>query len=248
VWHNPRLLESTARALFAVAALLLLFAATQLLLRSALFPLREITVHGPLRHTPRADIEAAARTRVTGNFFSVDLEQVRAAFERFPWVRRVDVRRAWPDGLLVRLEEHVALARWGEEALVNTQGERFSAHTEERLPIFAGPPGREAELARRYRGFVALLAPLDAPLVHVALSPRQAWQLRLETGLRIVLGRDIPGDPVETRLARFVAAYPQIAAQAQGRHEYVDLRYPNGFALRVPGSERPAVTDRDPRG
>jgi cell division protein FtsQ len=248
VWHNPRLLESAARILFALAALLIVFAATQLVLRSSLFPLREITVLGTLRHTRGADIEAAARTRVTGNFFSVDLEQVRGAFERFPWVRRVDVRRVWPDALLVTLEEHVALARWGDEALVNSQGERFAASTDEPLPSFSGPPGTEAELARRYRGFVALLAPLDAPLVHVTLTPRRAWQLRLETGLRVVLGRDLPGDPVEARLARFVAAFPQTVARAQGRHEYVDLRYPNGFALRVPRSDRSAEPDRDPSG
>ena len=48
-----------------------------------------------------------------------------------------------------------------------------------------------------------------------------------------MLGRDAGEIPVEKRLARFVAAYPQTLAKMPQRHEYVDLRYPNGFALRV---------------
>ena len=39
---------------------------------------------------------------------------------------------------------------------------------------------------------------------------------------------------MEVRLARFVAAYPATLGKLARRHEYVDLRYPNGFALRVP--------------
>jgi hypothetical protein len=30
-----------------------------------------------------------------------------------------------------------------------------------------------------------------------------------------------------------VAAWPQTLARMPARHEHVDLRYPNGFALRV---------------
>ena len=47
-----------------------------------------------------------------------------------------------------------------------------------------------------------------------------------------MLGRDADG--AEARLARFVEAYPATLGRMARRHEYVDLRYPNGFALRVP--------------
>ena len=38
-------------------------------------------------------------------------------------------------------------------------------------------------------------------------------------------------------LERFVAVHPLTLARMQRKHEYVDLRYPNGFALRVPELE-----------
>ncbi|MGH8709304.1 MAG: cell division protein FtsQ/DivIB, partial [Burkholderiales bacterium] len=158
---------------------------------------------------------------------------VRAALEGLPWVRRVEVRRVWPDRLEATLEEHVAFARWAAGGLVNVQGERFAGTSEAPLPQFAGPAGSETEVTRRYRRFGEILAPLAATPERLALSPRYAWRLRLDDGLVIELGRDAPNDPVEARLARLVAAYPQTLVRMPRKHEYVDLRYPNGFALRL---------------
>jgi len=185
-----------------------------------------------LAKTTKEDIEAATRGRIDGNFFAVDPAAVRAALEQLPWVRRVSVRRVWPERLEVTLEEHVALARWGDDALVNTYGERFNGRTEQALPVFLGPAGTQAEVARRYARFARLVAPLGAPLERVVLTPRYAWELRLADGLQIVLGRD--ADAGESRLKRFVDVYPETLGRIARRQEYVDLRYPNGFALRVP--------------
>jgi cell division protein FtsQ len=234
VWDNPRLLNAVASALSALAAALLLVAAAQLLSRSTLLQLREVTVLGPLAHTTRDQIGRATQAVVAGNFLATDLDTVRAALEQLPWVRRVQVRRVWPDRLEIALEEHVALAHWGEAELVNTHGERFAATSAAPLPVFAGPAGAEAEIAQRYRRFAALLAPLGEAPERVILTSRYAWQVRLKSGLNLELGRDYAAEPAERRLARFVAAYPQTLARMQRRHEYVDLRYPGGFALRVP--------------
>jgi len=234
MWDNPRLLNSMAGILTGIALLLLSFAAVQLVLRSTLFPLREIAVRGTLAHTTRVQVEQTAREHVAGNFFAVDLGELREGLEHLPWVRSVNVRRVWPDRLEVSLEEHVALAHWGDDALVNTYGERFDAHSDAQLPYFAGPAGTEAEVTRRYRSFVTLLAPLGTKPVRVVLTPRYAWQLLLGDGLQVVLGRDTGAQPVEARLARFVAVYPETLGKMPQRHDYVDLRYPNGFALRAP--------------
>jgi len=234
MWDNPRLLNAAANVLAGLAAAMLLFAAAHALLRSSLFPLREITVLATLEHTSAGEIGRATRAAVSGNFLAADLDAVRAALEQLPWVRRVQVRRVWPDRLEIALEDHVALARWGDAGLVNTYGERFAATSAERLPMFAGPAGAEAEVARRYRRFAELLAPLGEAPERVILTSRHAWRIRLTGGLNLELGRDLAHEPVERRLARFVAAYPQTLARMQRRHEYVDLRYPNGFALRVP--------------
>jgi cell division protein FtsQ len=247
MWDNPRLLNMAANTLIGLAALIFAYAALQLLLRSPLFPLREVVVRGELNNASREEI-ANALDGIGGNFFSADLALVRGRLEQVGWVRQVDARRVWPDRIEVRLEEHVAFARWGESGYVNTFGEPFAADmdTQEQaqLPRFAGPTGTEGELARRYRRFTELLAPLGAAPESVVLTPRHAWRLRMASGLELELGRD-GAEPVEARLARFVAAYadsigrlPRSAAGEAGgavSPRHVDLRYPNGFALRVAG-------------
>jgi len=236
MWDNPRLLNAVASLLLALVAVAVAWTALQLLLRSPLFPLREVTVLGALAHTTRAEVERATAGRMAANFFAADLPRLRAALERLPWVRRVELRRIWPDRIELRLEEHVALARWGDAGLVNTHGEPFPARGDaggEALPLFAGPAGSEAEVARRYRRFAELVAPLGEAPERVILTARHAWQLRLASGLNLELGRD-GAETVERRLARFVAAWPESIGRLPRRPEHVDLRYPNGFALRVP--------------
>lgn len=236
MWNSPSLTNAAASAVFAVALALLAYAGSRFLSESPEFPLRTVVVQGELSRVTRGDIAGALQDRVKGTFFSVELDSIRVLLEGVPWVRRAEVRRGWPDRLEVRIEEHVALARWqgGEPRLINTHGEPFSAKSQASLPLFSGPAGSESEVARRYLIFRELLSPLALEPRQVLLSTRLAWQLRLSSGLTVQLGRDSDKERVEERLAKFVSVYPQTLGKSARRIDYVDLRYPNGFALRAP--------------
>ncbi len=214
-----------------MAVLGLCFGALYWLLLPQHFPLTRVDLKGTVLRTTTAELEAALPS-APGNFFAADLGGIRARVERLPWVRHVAVRRVWPGRLEISIEEHVALARWGDDGLVNTYGERFLGKTQETLPSFIGPGGTQAEVARRYARFSAIVAPLGTRVERVVLSARHAWQLRLANGLHLALGRD--PEAAELRLKSFVAAYPATLSAGGRRYEYVDLRYPNGFAVRVP--------------
>jgi len=240
VWDSARLSNAAAGALVALAFSLLAYAGARVLFDSPAFLLRTIVVEGGLQRVERREIVDALQGRLSGTFFTVDLESVRSLFEGIPWVRRAELRRVWPDSLQVRVEEQVALARWGQgrkAQLVNLQGELFRGQSDEPLPVLAGPAGTESEVARRFLEFRGLLAPLGLEPRQVLLSSRLAWQLRLSNGLTIQLGRDSERDRVEDRLARFVSVFPKTLADSRQRIDYVDLRYPNGLAVRI--SERP---------
>jgi cell division protein FtsQ len=233
MWDNPRLLNAVAGFLVGMAALAFGAASLYWLAHSPLFPLRTVELRSALAQAPQAEVEAAMARFGTGNFFAAPIDELRVALERVPWVRKAAVRRVWPGRLEVTIEEHVALARWGAGGLVNTHGERFAGATDAALPLFAGPPGSEAEIARHYESFARIVAPLGSSVERVGLSERRAWQLTLANGLELVLGRD--SRLAEERLARFVAVYGGIpGARALGR-DLVDLRYPNGFTVQVRG-------------
>jgi cell division protein FtsQ len=190
---------------------------------------REVRVLGTLTHVTREQVDATVKKQLTGNFFTVDLAGARRAFERLPWVRRVEVRRVWPDRLHVVLDEHVAIARWNDSGLVNTHGEVFSAASDAKLPVFDGPQGSAQEMARQYTLFSDALAAVRLSPSSITLSQRRAWEVRLSSGLTLKLGRD----QVNERLATFLSVYERTVAPVSSRLDYVDLRYPNGFAVRL---------------
>jgi cell division protein FtsQ len=239
-WDRPMLINLLADLLLLAGGMLLAWSGAMALQRLPVFPLKQLVVTTSLDQVSRAQIEYTARNALSGNFFTVNLETAQTAFERMPWVRSASLRRHWPDGIELDLEEHRAAARWtsqeGEPRLVSTRGEVFMASTSEPLPAFAGPEGSAPRVLDRYRQFSDGLAVIGRKPVAIHLSARDAWQLKLDDGVVLELGRDQPKHPLTERLNRFTTHYIAVSNSAKNRLQtigVVDMRYPNGFALRA---------------
>jgi cell division protein FtsQ len=202
-------------------------------------PITQVRYSGDTARVPAADLDRLATSLKGREAREAPLESVREAVRRLPWVRDCSVRLRFPGTLDVRLETHAPLARWDETRLVSTRGEIFAAAYEGALPRFDGPENAAAEMAGAYRAIASALAPLESPVARLHLSARRAWQATLASGLTLELGR---GD-YESRLARFAALWPSIAATAPAA-PHVDLRYANGFALRESAPPKPAAARR----
>ncbi len=239
MWNKPHLLNAIADLLMLVAAAALLAAAAVWLVRVPSLPVRQVVFADTLAHTRRAEVEQVLPASLKGNFFSINLESVRGALEKLPWVRKVDIRRQWPDRLEVSIEEHRPVARWGEGRgeLVNSYGEVFAASLPESeasaMPLLFGPLGTAPEVLKEYGALVGAFKAVGEVPVQVTLSPRLAWALKLQNGMLVDIGREQAKSPVGVRLARFIEVYPEMVAKRAVRPAVVDLRYPNGFAMRV---------------
>ena len=248
MWHKPQLMTAVADLLLLAAGAALLVAAVIWgAPRMRLIPLNELQVMHELQSVQRSELEESVESLLHGSFFTVNLEALRLALEQLPWVRRAEVWRKWPARIDVRIEEHRAVAHWGEGSgeLVNTFGEVFFASLpdEQRLPRFFGPSGSAGDMLRRHEEFSRLLQPIGQQPVQVALSPRLAWALALEDVMLVELGREQAKAPIRMRLQRFVDYYPTLSETRHGRPLAVDMRYPNGFALRFP-----AIAGHDVKG
>lgn len=251
-WHDVRLLNAAANGLMALAGAALLAGLAAWLVQRPTFALQAVVVEPaaelPLQHVNRALLRSAGAARLQGNFFTVDLAAVRESFEQVPWVRRAQVRRIWPNTLRVGIEEHQPLAVWQDGRLVNRQGELFAANVAEAeaegaLLEFSGPPGSEGEVTRRWHELREQLAPLSLAPESLTLSARYAWSARLDNGTVLLLGRE-QGLPIAERVARWVSLAPTVQARLNREIAMVDLRYPNGFAMRAPGALDKASSER----
>ena len=234
-----------ARVLTWGALVLFTYGAISWLVARPWFALNTLEVKTPVAHVTEAQIRLVAERKVRGTFFTVDLERVRESLEKLPWVREARVERRWPDTLVVSLVEHVPLARWNDDALVDSEGGVFVAAVSGTLPRLWGPEEASTEVVEAFLRHSQTLAPLGFKIDELRLTPRRAWRMRLDSGMQIALGRD----RTDTRLARFVDLYPRLFGATQAADgtpvaavapHAVDLRYPDGFAIRMPDNRQPA--------
>jgi cell division protein FtsQ len=194
-------------------------------------PITTVSVAGRFERVAPLDVQRAVKESAAGRgLVSVDLARVRAAVHLLPWVDTVSVQRNWPRGLTVTIGEQVAAARWGDNGLLNTRGDLFAndaTHIPLELPRLSGPDGAQAGVVQRYITMRDRLAELGMRITALRLDARGAWQLDLDNGVTVRLGRQ----QLDERFNTFVATAARIVAQRATDIAYVDMRYANGFAI-----------------
>ncbi len=258
MWNDIRTLNTITRAMLGVLMLCLLYGGYKWLARQPMFDFRVVPVRAvkgaSLRYVDAATVRSAALPRIHGNFFTADLHAIRSAFETVPWVQRASVRREWPNKLVVTVEEYKVLGIWGQDGrLISADGFVFTANLEEaevegKLPELDGPDDSAHEVAARLADLRHWLAPLRLAPRSLSLSQRYAWTAHLSNGITLHLGRAAERDVLKARIDRFVTVYPRLSVAMAGQISSVDLRYPNGLALRRRGQSLPVaepVTDAE---
>jgi len=245
---STRAMQRAARLMLVTSAVLLLAGAAGWLIQRPWFDLRQIEVRAAdadgLRHVSANTVRAAAAGRLSGNFFTIRLDEARRVFESVPWVAAVSLRRAWPDRLVVTLAEHRAIAIWDDGRLLADTGQLFVANVAEAevygpLPQIDAPPRFSAEVARRLPQFAAQAALLGLAVAGVEVSERASWAIRAESGLAMEIGRDDPPGRLDERLALIVSHYPTVASQLGTELLRIDARYPHGFAVAAASRKKP---------
>jgi len=225
MWDNHKALRGLANLLLLASLAMLLYAGGMWLVNAPWFPVRKIAIDGQLQKVTPEQLKYIAEHQLSGTFFTLDIDKTRAAFEKLPWVSEAQVRRSWPDTLEITVAEHR-----GENGLISTAGRWFDAASDQELPVLYGPVGSEKEMSDTLLTLRQSLAPVGLIPAALTLTDRRSWQVQLSNGVRLELGR---GD-VAARVLRFARYWKNTLAGLPYRIEAVDLRYPNGFAARMP--------------
>lgn len=204
-------------------------------------PLRKLDVRGELVKVEVAQVAQKIEDYLYDGFFKTKLDGIKREVESLPWVYDTSIRRVWPDTLRITVEEQVALARWGDSALVNEQGEIFTPLINsfpDGLPVFFGPDGDQVVITRSYKALRDILSNEDLTIVRLDMDERRAIRILLGNGVELMLGRM----GRQKVLWRFVRAYRSLLAGKIDAIAKVDLRYSNGFAVHwKPGLDTATV-------
>ena len=255
--HSQRLLVlAAAFTAMLLAAGMVWLLRSQLPAIAKLFPIERVVfvsaTNAPLKEINNDTLKQIADALQTrqASMLQLDLAALKVGISQLEWVRDASVRRQFPATIVVAIEEHKPRAAWLGEApvaklnddatsdsttLVNQFGEVFRAViTDERrstLPKLAGPDGTSTEVLEKFASVIAPLATIARSPASLTLTPRRAWQLTLDNGARLELGRQ----DSEARLSRFIVTYPQVTALRAANNQ-VDLRYLSGFTIRNIGN------------
>jgi cell division protein FtsQ len=196
-------------------------------------PVQDIIVSGDKTFIDAQQIQRLIKQSQPGSFFELDVNQTHQTIEALPWVYRASVRKRWPSGLEVFVVEQQPSAIWNGDMLLNQYGDAFDAQINSAdqefkitLPNLYGPGGSEQIALQGYRNMQSLLESTNLYIVEMFLSERFAWNVQLNNGIKLNLGRT----EFINRLQRFVDLFPLISQQKR-QVDYVDLRYDTGLAV-----------------
>jgi len=248
LWNHPVRMQAFSRFLMRCFAVMLVIGVLVWLSQRPVFALKQIQIEPvagqTLKHISKPIVKQQVLANVQGNFFSVRLEDVKRGFESMPWVRHANVRRVWPNGLVVSIEEQKPFGTWGgsdSHTLMNAQGELFAGRVSEisddvHLIDFYGPADASQEVMSLYQKASAWFKPWGLEVKSLALTERYAWHVKLSNGMKVEFGRDEENSDknlTEERVARLFKYWPQVQEKWPNRVDAVDLRYANGFAVHL---------------
>ncbi|MCS6986922.1 MAG: FtsQ-type POTRA domain-containing protein [Sphingomonadaceae bacterium] len=193
---------------------------------------RQIELSG-LRHQPRLPVFEAILSGGTDSMLLFSPARVRQRLLGLTWVRDAEVRRRWPDTVVVTITERVPLAIWqwqGRYHLIDERPDPLPMVDDPRLralPLVAGAGANRAapELLR----WLARHPRLAEGLVGATRVGGRRWDLTMATGEVVSLPED--RDAAEA-LRRFAALDRTTPVLGQGFRR-IDLRVPGRMTVRL---------------
>ncbi len=230
------------RSLLILLATVLSFACTTLLVADQLyrpdaFVIDRLKIKGHFRYLEPKQIEQLVAEKQVGNFFSIGLGNIKISVEALPWVQDAQVRRQWPDTLLITVIEQRPVMRWGRSKWVNARGDVIELPKQATLDqpiVLEGNDSDALLMMHQAKLWGEKLHANGLELRGLNLSERHAYRLRVNdlssnAEFELLLGRL----ETETRLARFLMLFGQQFRGSDKQIHRVDARYPNGLAINA---------------
>jgi cell division protein FtsQ len=193
-------------------------------------PIRYVRTEGVFQYLSKEEIKAALMPLVTTSIFDANMQLIHETVAKLPWVKSATIERVWPDTIDIKVLERKAYVRWGQNGLLTEYGELFTPDNVgqfQSLLLLEGPKQQEAKTLEIMRGVKTTLEDQALEMAEFKVNDREAWEIKLKTGLEILLGRT----GQLKKLQRFLDTLPILGQEKLAAMQVVDLRYPNGYAV-----------------
>ncbi len=193
-------------------------------------PIHQVNVIGKFTNLDRGALRAVINQHLEGSWLTLAAADIRQSVLALPWVKQGSVRIVWPNTLEVEISERQAVARWGEGALLDSDGELFTPANIDQFsawPRFDGPANSQRRLLSAWQRLQVAFEVFQVALRRLRLLESGEWQMLTDGGGLLITDSNDPASVVITYGNALINAFgAELAAVAR-----IDFRYTNGFAV-----------------
>ncbi len=193
-------------------------------------PIKYVRIEGAFQYISKNKIKRVIIEQVQNGLYNANIQQIQKSVYQLPWAEKVTVKRVWPDAIDIKIVEQTPAVRWGGKALLNKKGMIFVPENIEKfshLPLLSGSKGYEKKLLEILKELTMALSVQGMKLAEFSVNERRAWEIKLQNGMNLILGRNEPLNKFQL----FLKTFALIGKEQEAKVAIVDLRYPNGYAL-----------------
>lgn len=194
------------------------------------FLIESVAITGELANTNGSEIEAAIDQLVENDYFSIKLGAIKAVLEELPWIKTVDVRRIWPNSILININEKQAVAYWQNKELLSADAESFNPKEIKsigHLPNLSGPEDKAEFVMNNYHQMNRILRTVGLNIESLHLEDRYSWQLVLSNNITV----RVDDKKSLEKIKNMVSLLKRVSEEELKEIKSIDLRYENGMAL-----------------
>jgi cell division protein FtsQ len=192
-------------------------------------PIDTIVIEGDLTEAEQGVMQQRISGLGLPGILSLNLSSFEAQLQEMDWARRVDVRRRWPNKLVIYVYKESPVAQWNDYTFLSADGAILELPDQyDQLPRLSAELSSPRESMEIFRLLQQYAARQDLSILELNENAQGEWQLGFESGTILRLG----AEDLEARMNRFLSAYASIIKQQQRPVAYVDARYPSGIAVR----------------
>ncbi len=203
----------------------------------SVLPVKAIEIEGSLKRLTKKEIVATAIPLIANkNIATLDLTPLHNELLQLPWVANVSVKKKMPDTVVVSIVEHMATAFWNDNGIYDAKSKTvfypdMSNFKDPLVKLGANHDDLAHEVFEHAVIFLNKLKGTPYHIEAVFLDSVRSYRIKLQSGMWIILGRDVGNNNLLKRLDLFLESFSKTGF-LQTDVEYIDLRYDVGFAIK----------------
>ena len=192
-------------------------------------PINTIVIEGDLTLAEQVAMQKHIGTLDLPGILSLALPRLETQLQQMDWARRVDVRRRWPNKLVIYVYKESPVAQWDDHTFLSADGDILQLPDQyDQLPRLSAQLSSPRESMEIFRLLQQYAARQGLEILELTETAQGEWHVGFESGTVLRLG----AVELEARMNRFLSAYTNIIQQQRRPVAYVDARYPSGVAVR----------------